>query len=251
MGWTGKMVGGGIGFFIGGPLGAVAGAAFGHMFDSENSQALLLDESAFSSEERGQFVFFVSTFSMLAKVAKADGQVTKPEVEAVRLFMTHDLNLNAQSRSVADQIFRQGLTTPEGFSAFAGQFYREFQDNTDLLEMLIDIMFRVAVADGNFHRKQEELISRAADIFRMPREVFRKLRSRHVTGLAEDCYSRLGCSPQDSNEDIRKQYRKMARDFHPDTIASKGLPEDFIAFANTRFREIQEAWEAIRKERNM
>ena len=251
MGWKGKMVGGGIGFFIGGPLGAVAGAAFGHMFDSEENQGLVLDESAFSSEERSQFTFFVATFSMLAKVAKADGKVTDAEMASIASFMANDLNLNTQSRTVANQIFQQALNSTQPFSFFAEKFYREFHDNPDLFEMMIDIMMRVSAVDGGVHKSQERYILQAAEIFKISHTTYKSLRSRHFQSETSDYYSLLGCSPNDSNEAVRKQYRKMVRDFHPDTIVSKGLPSDFIEFANNRFREIQEAWEAIRTERNM
>lgn len=245
------MIGGGIGFVLGGPLGAVAGAAFGHMFDSDGvgRQRVIVNESALDPAQRGQFTFFVAAFSMLGKIAKADGRVTKPELETVRSFMTRDLGLNAQSRMVAEQIFRQAINTGQPFSGFAKQFFREFQDNPRLLETQIDIMLRVAVADGTFHQNQEALITEAASIFKIPQTAYMNLRARHVKAAQGRHYSVLGCSPGDSDETIKRQYRKKVKEYHPDTIAAKNLPEDFIAYAGDRFREVQEAWEAIQDER--
>jgi len=99
MGMLGKIIGGTIGFAMAGPLGAIAGAALGHAFDS-NSQAVYMDQRVrLSSGEEAQFTFFVAAFSMLAKLAKADGQVSREELDAVEKFMIYDLNLNPESRS--------------------------------------------------------------------------------------------------------------------------------------------------------
>src|SRR6056297_3195503 len=106
MGWLGKAIGGTIGFAMGGPLGAVAGAAFGHMFDGKEEKIQMLSgRTADASAERAQMAFFVASFSMLAKLARADGEVTKAEMRSIRQFMAQDLNLNAQSRQAAEQIF--------------------------------------------------------------------------------------------------------------------------------------------------
>ena len=91
MGWLGKVVGGTIGFAVGGPLGAIAGAAFGHAFDRGNAQDYAPDPAKLSSAETAQFTFFVATFSMLAKLAKTDGQVSKEEVASIEKFMAQDL----------------------------------------------------------------------------------------------------------------------------------------------------------------
>lgn len=245
------MIGGGIGFVLGGPLGAVAGAAFGHMFDSDGGgrQRVIINESTLGPAQRGQFTFFVAAFSMLGKIAKADGRVTKPELETVRSFMTRDLGLNAQSRMVAEQIFRQSINTGQPFTGFARQFYSEFQGKPRMLEAQIDIMLRVAASDGAPHKNQDALIAEAAGIFRIPHAAYMNLRARHVQAAQSRHYSILGCSPGDSNETIKRQYRKKVKEYHPDTIAAKNLPEDFIAYAGDRFREVQEAWEAIQNER--
>ena len=252
MSWLGKIVGGTIGFAIGGPVGAVAGAAFGHMFDGENTEKSVSDQSGsrLSNNETAQMTFFVASFSMLAKLVKADGRVTEPEIQSVRQFMIEDLRLNAQSRLAAENIFRTALDATESFEDFAGQFYQYFHDQPQLLELMMDILFRVALADGAFHQAEERLIQSAAGIFRLTDDVYMAFKSRYAPD-SEKYYTILGCSKTDSDDTVKSRYRKLVRDYHPDAIASKGLPDEFITFAHDKFREIQEAYEMVKKERGL
>ncbi len=251
MGWLGKAIGGTIGFAMGGPLGAVAGAVFGHMFDGSSEKTRLLAGGMQGSEaERAQMAFFVASFSMLAKLAKADGEVSEAEIRSVRQFMSRDLNLNMQSRQAAEQIFRTALNTPQSFEDFAGQFYQHFAGQPQLLEMMIDMLFRVSVADGDLTESEERLILSAARIFQLSDADYQNIKSRHVKNT-ERFYAVLGVKSSDSDEEVKKKYRQLVRDYHPDTIASKGLPEEFVKFASDKFREIQEAYDAIRRERGI
>ncbi|SRR6056297_2057882 len=251
MSWLGKAIGGTVGFALGGPIGAVAGAVFGHMFDNdEEKPRMIADGGGGSSGERAQMAFFVAAFSMLAKLSRADGQVSEAEVNAIRQFMARDLNLNEQSRQAAEQIFQTALNTPQSFDDFAGQFYQHFSGQPQLLEFMIDILLRVSVADGALQDAEERLILSAVRIFRISDADYQKIKSRYVSNT-ERYYAALGCNRSDSDDEIKKQYRKLVRDYHPDTIAAKGLPDEFVKFANDKFREIQEAYDAIRKERNL
>ena len=253
MGWMGKVVGGGIGFVVGGPLGAVAGAVFGHMFDGDddNRHKILVSKSAFSPNAKGEFTFYITVFSMLAKIAKADGPVTVRKREALRQFMTRDLRLNAQGMGIAEQIFNQALQDTHPFSAFSDRFYKEFHDTPEILEMMVDVMLQIASADGALHRDSESLVSGAVLQFRIPGETYGRLRARHVKETVDRHYKMLGCSPGDSNDALKRAYRKKVKEYHPDAIAAKDLPDDFVRYANNRFREIQESWDVIRRERNM
>ncbi len=250
MGMLGKIIGGTIGFAMAGPLGAIAGAALGHAFDT-NSQTYYTEERArLSPGEEVQFTFFVASFSMLAKLAGADGRVSREEITAVEKFMIYDLNLDPESRRLATNIFHTAVESPDKFDAFAIQFYNQFQSQYQMLDLMIDILLRVSVADGALSSSEEELILSAVRIFNFGDEKYRKLKSKYIQDF-EKYYAILGCESKDSNEHIKKQYRKLVSDYHPDKIASKGLPEEFTKFANDKFREIQEAYEIIKKERNM
>ncbi len=250
MGLIGKIVGGTIGFAMGGPLGAIAGAAFGHAYDASKKYDYTGKKTPISYSEQSQVTFFVATFSMLAKLARADSHVSQEEIDSIDHFMAHDLNLNPESKRIAMNIFHTALESEESFYDFAAQFYNQFVSQPQLLEMMIDILLRVSVADGVLSQSEEALVLSAVRIFNFDHARYMKLRSKYVKD-ADKFYAILGCDRNDSNEHIKKQYRKLVSDYHPDKIASKGLPEEFIKFANDKFREIQEAYEGVRNERRM
>ena len=256
MGWLGKVVGGTIGFALGGPIGAVAGAAFGHTFDKKeaiylsNQDSQQYSQPGLSTDEQSQLTFFVAAFSMLAKMAKADGLVSEKEIASIEGFMTHDLNLNQESRSSAINIFRQALNSNESFEAFAFQFYGAFRSQPRIIELMMDVLLRVSTADGAIGKGEEVLLASAARIFNFSDTDYARLKSRYVKEVNR-FYAVLKIDDTASNEEVKKQYRKMVSDYHPDKIESKGLPDEFINLANDKFKEIQEAYEAIKKERGM
>ncbi len=250
MGWLGKVIGGTIGFALGGPLGAVAGAVFGHAFDSGKGEVIPEERLHLNAYENTQLIFFVSAFSMLAKLAKADGRVSKEEVDSIEKIMLYDLNLDPQGRMAAMNIFHTALNSPEPFEIFASQFFRQFSGQPQLLELMIDILFRVAVADGVLGQAEEALIRSGSAVFGFDDAEFARLKSRYVQ-VTQKYYAVLGCNPKDSSDEIKRQYRKLVSEYHPDKIASKGLPEEFMTFAHEKFRQIQEAYEAVRKERGV
>jgi DnaJ like chaperone protein len=247
---VGKIVGGTIGFALGGPLGAIAGAVFGHAFDSAPDESRRFESAGLSSIEQTQLAFFVSTFSMLAKLVSADGQVKDQEIDAVKVFARHDLGLTPESREVAFNIFKTAINSPARFEDFARQFYDRFYNQPQLIEMMMDILLRVGVADGDLDLAEETLILRAAQIFNFNTTRLAQLRARY-SAVQNPAYEVLGCSRQDSDAAIKKRYRILVQEYHPDKIASKGLPEEFNKLAHQKFREIQMAYEAIKKERRI
>jgi len=246
----GKIVGGTLGFALGGPLGLIMGAALGHAFDSDQQYYTDSRQPRISADEEAQLTFFVAAFSMLAKLVKADGRILKEEIDTVENFMRSDLNLNPESRRIAANIFNAAFESQESFQNFAAQFYNQFQSQYQMLEMMIDILIRVSVADGSINKNEENLILTAVRIFNFSDEKYRQLKSRYVKDF-QKYYAILQCNSNDSNEKIKKQFRKLVADYHPDKIASKGLPEEFTKFANDKFREIKEAYDVIKQERGI
>jgi DnaJ like chaperone protein len=250
MGWIGKLVGGTIGFAVAGPLGAIAGAVFGHTFDAGDGNYYPDEHLRLSSHEQAQMTFFVATFSMLAKLAKADGRISAEEIETIEHFMTQELNLSPESKRYAAQVFQVAIDSPTPFHDFAVQFYNQFQHQPQLLDLMIDVLLRVSLADGTLSESEEDLIRSAARIFHFGEQKYKELKSRYAPDL-ERYYAILGADARASDEDIKKQYRKVVKEFHPDKIASKGLPEEFTKFAHDKFREIQEAYDVIKQERGL
>jgi DnaJ like chaperone protein len=245
MGWLGKIVGGTLGFALGGPLGAIAGAALGHTFDASDEQ---YSRARLSYHEESQMTFFVATFSMLAKVASADGRISPEEIHALEDFMAHELNLTPESKRFAVEIFETALNSPMAFEDFAHQFYNQFHNQPRFLDLMMDMLLRLSVADGTMSESEEKLIRSAARIFNFSEKKYTELKSRYAPDF-EKYYAILGTTSRASDDEIKRQYRKLVKEYHPDKIASKGLPEEFTKFANDKFREIQEAYDRVKQER--
>lgn len=252
MSWLGKMIGGTIGFALGGPIGAVAGAAFGHTFVDKKEDDYLRSipgrGAGLSSNEESQLVFFTAAFSMLAKISKADGRINENEIQTIERFMTHDLQLDGAGQDTAKNIFRQAISSPEPFDAFARQFHSVFRYQPNIIELMMDILVRVSVADGGISPGEEEMLQSAVRIFGYSQTEYRRLQSRYVR-KSDPYYAVLKCDETATNDEIKKQYRALVREYHPDKIEAKGLPEEFIKLANDKFNEIQEAYDHIRSRR--
>ncbi len=259
MGWYGKLIGGAIGFtFLGGPFGAVLGAAIGHSFDkraergnSYNSQEShnYSERNRFTSTDQAQMTFFVATFSMLGKLAKADGKVTQDELDTIEKFTTSTLRLGNQEKNFAMRIVNTAANSSESFEKFAFQFYSAFKGQPQLINTMMDILLQVSIADKVLSPEEEKLIDQAASIFNISTTLLDNMKARYF-GSTDKYYSVLGCRKTDSTDTIKSAYKKLVKEYHPDIIASKGLPEEFTKFAANKFREINTAYEKIREQRN-
>lgn len=240
MGLMGSLFGGAVGFALGGPLGAILGAAIGHGV-SGGAGIPRLDQ-----HQQAQATYFVSVFSMLAKMARADGRVSQSEIDMVAQFMRQDLRLDREAEQAAVKIFRAAKDSPATFEQFAHQFHQIFHADRDMLYSMLDLLHRLAAADGAVTADEQRLLTEAARIFG-----FQEREYRHVVGdLPTDLekhYATLGLEPTATKEEVRTRYRKLVADNHPDKIMAKGLPDEFVEFAHHRFREIQEAYETIQK----
>ena len=280
MAWLGKIIGGTVGFMLGGPIGMIAGAVFGGMFDkaqqlpgnnrtAQNNGFFgfqgTASQSPFgnqaSAREQAQMVFFVGAFSMLARIASADGNVSVNERRKIEEFIRRDLKLDPRSQAVAMQVFETALNNQSSFEQLAVQFYQNFRTNRQLLELMIDIFYRVSSADGAISSSEEVLIRQAGSIFQFSADEMRLFRRRYSgssgssaaasAGGAPRSYAVLGVQPTATDAEIKRAYRKLVSEYHPDKIASKGLPEEFITFASDKFREIQAAYEDLRSSRGL
>jgi DnaJ like chaperone protein len=251
MAWLGKILGGAIGFAMGGPLGAVAGAVFGHAFDkNDDNDSQSRSWLGWSSIEQAESTFFLAAFSMLAKLVHSDGKIAQKELETIHKFMVQDLNLDIQSQQVAVSIFNTALQSSHPFESYAEQFYQQFRNEPQMLRLMVDLLLRVAASDGSISPAEDTIILSAIRIFHFSEDQYRLIRSRYFRE-PNRYYAVLECTPKDTDDKIKSNYRKLVREYHPDTIASKGLPPEFTTFAQKKFVEIQEAYEAIKKERGI
>ena len=263
MTWFGKILGGSIGLALGGPIGAVLGAALGHQLDhsvEDMKRAALLNASRTKPTnprsrstspaelEQEQLVFFVCVFSMLAKLAKADGVISKDEIAMVDRFMKEDLQLDAERSKFAINIFREAKSSPSGFEEFAHQFYEVFRGRNVILENLLDTLLRLAAIDGKIAAAEEAMLRSATRIFHISEAQYQRIASRHRQDSGAH-YAVLGLTKTAGEAEIKKAYRRLALLNHPDRVHAKGLPAEFTKVANEKFRAIQEAYDSIRKER--
>ena len=265
MTWFGKILGGYLGFALGGPVGIIVGAALGHQFDhsvEDLKRAALLNAthrpagagpqprrpSTAANLEQEQLVFFVCVFSMLAKLAKADGAISKDEIAMVERFMKQDLQLDTERSKFAIDIFREAKSSTNGFEEFAQQFYDVFRGRNVILENLLDTLLRLAAVDGSIAPAEEAMLRNATRIFRISDAQYKRIASRHQQG-AGDPYAVLGLTKAAGEAEVKKAYRRLALLHHPDRVHAKGLPEEFTKVASEKFRAIQEAYDSIRKDR--
>lgn len=253
MGWFGKLALGSLGMLLGGPLGAIAGAAMGHMLiDKKADQAWRqyreIPPPEFGRAERVQAAFFVSLFSVLGKISKIDGVVTRDELNVVQAFI-NGLPIDETEKQFARQVFNEAKSSPYRIEDFAAQLRQAVGGRAELLEAYFDLLLRIVAADGAFHPAEEEALYKVKAVFGISDHHYEDMQAVYFDGLDKH-YKALNCTPESSIDDIKRNYKKLVKDFHPDVIISKGLPEEFVEFASNRFREIQESYENIRRERN-
>lgn len=265
MAWWGKIVGGGFGFLMGGPLGAVMGAAFGHQFDKGMSQDF--ESLDYQAQERTQLAFFTAVFSVMGNVAKADGRVTPDEIDVARTMM-EQMALNEQQKKVAIDLFSQGKQPDFDLDGVLLQFKQECRRHVTLMQMFIEVLLHAAYADGIMHAKEKELLKHitvtlgfSSVKFQQLDDMVRSQRSFHqgsggsYTSQAaspdrlKDAYAMLNVSESSTDTEIKKSYRRLMNQHHPDKLVSKGMPEEMVKLATEKTQEIKAAYELIKKSR--
>jgi DnaJ like chaperone protein len=247
MGWFGKLAFGSMGLLVGGPLGAIAGAALGHHLVDKAENRMTRGQTLMDAE-RTQAAYFITMFSILGKLAKIDGVVTRDEIAVVEDFITN-LNIAETEKQFARQVFSEARDSGYSIDDFAVQFYQTSMRQPTVVVSFLELLFRIAAADNRFHPAEEAALNRIKNIFHISDQQFDDMKAAYFKDV-DRSYKVLNCTADCSDEEIKGHYKKLVKDFHPDTIVSKGLPEEFTEFATKRFREIQEAYENIRRDRN-
>ena len=240
MSLIGGLVGGMIGFTFLGPLGALIGSVVGSRMGRNSVRRK--NPSNFDH----QVAFFAALFACLAKIAKADGQVTKEEINKIEDFITQKFNLDGEQRNLAINIFQKAKDDNVSFDAYAKQLASLLKRSPNSLMIFYELLFELAMADGELHPNEEKLLKKVPRIFGFNDGLYSQLFQKY--GLkTQNFYEVLGVSKQMNFDEIRKIYLKKRREFHPDKLISKGLPEELIEKAKEKFIEIQEAYEELEK----
>lgn len=185
--------------------------------------------------------FTIAVIALGAKMAKADGQVTRDEVSAFR----EVFQINRADEAGAAKVFNLARQDVAGFEDYAARIAKMFADDPAPLRPLIEGLFYIAMADGVYHPNENEFLARVAEIFGLTSREFACLRTRFVPDAEPDPYMVLGVDPQDAPEAIRKAWRALVRASHPDVMIAQGLPEEAIKLAEKRLIAINRAYEAI------
>jgi len=189
--------------------------------------------------------FTIAIIGLGAKMAKADGQVTREEVIVFRQIFQIPPDDEAHAAKVFD-LARQDVA---GYEAYAAKIANMFKDDREMLIDLLEGLIHIAMADGQYHPKEDEFLQKVAEVFGLEQRVFMCLRARHVPGMVPDPYSVLGVTPATSYDEIRQRYRALVKENHPDAMIARGLPEEAVQIATNRLVTINEAWENVRAER--
>ena len=266
MNWWGKLVGGAFGFMLGGPLGALLGVAIGSSFDKGLRGAMEGPSPDFGpgEQERVQTAFFTATFSVMGYLAKVDGRVSEDEIRLAREVMAQ-MSLSSDLKQTAMRLFTEGKQPGFPLDGVIDQFRRECHRRRNLMQMFIEIQLHVAYADGVMHDKERRVLLGICERLGFTPSQFQQLEAmvqaaRHFSSggyqaqaspasLLKDAYDVLGVQASSSDDEIKKAYRRLTNQHHPDKLVAKGLPEEMIKLATEKTQEIRKAYEIIRDER--
>ncbi|WP_299150510.1 molecular chaperone DjiA [uncultured Tateyamaria sp.] len=186
--------------------------------------------------------FAIAVIALGAKMAKADGQVTRDEVTAFR----EVFHIAAQDEAGAARVFNLARQDVAGFEEYATRIHAMFSAEPETLTDLLEGLFHIAMADGFYHPNEDAFLEEVAHIFAISDTDFQGLRARFVPDAVPDPYTVLGVQPDMSLEDMRATWRKLVRENHPDAMMARGVPEEAVRLAEKRMIDINRAWEDIR-----
>jgi DnaJ like chaperone protein len=188
--------------------------------------------------------FTIAVIALGAKMAKADGQVTRDEVTAFR----EVFHIPADQEASAAKVFNLARQDVAGFEEYAARIGAMFRGDARVLCDLMEGLFHIAVADGEYHPAEDDFLHRVAVIFGMKDRAFARLRARFVEEAAADPHDVLGVSPDMALSDIRKAWKEQVRDTHPDRLIARGVPQEAVRMAEKRLIALNKAWEEIQDE---
>ena len=245
--------------FIGSSIGSGIGTRiFRNSRQNEGSSAWF-SGWGYASASDGP-IFMESLFSMLGRLAAADGHVSPEEERAFKRIVLNELRItDPQSVASALEIYHKATVGNLPMGVYARKAAASFHSRPQLLEMMLIIMVRVSVSGSVMHAEEDRLLRETAAIFGFSSSAYESLKARYGAGSQpsgassssslKTAYDILGVMDDAHESEVRKAYRKKVNEYHPDKIAAKGLPKDFTDLANKKFQEIQEAWDNIRTAR--
>ena len=235
----GSLIGGMIGFSLGGPFGMLLGSLIGGKISRAKG-------SINNSFAQPQQIFALSLIVLSAKLSKADGQVSKEELIAVK----DKLKIPENEIDQVGKIFNKAKNESTGYKPYAEQIAQIYRGNLNVLEEVINILFYIAEADGNISQAELVMIEDIARIFGLNESQFNSLKESRKSSDKLNPYIVLESNPDDSLTEIRKRYIKLSKEHHPDLLLSKGVPPEVIEESKKKMRSINSAWDQVQKLKN-
>ena len=232
----GKVIGGAAGFAIGGPIGALLGAVAGHAIDTKILPAYISNDENYKS-----IVFTAGVIALSAKMAKADGKVTKEEILTFRKLV----QIPKDDINQVSKLWELAKETTDGYELYAKQIYSLFRNQPEILERILDILFEIAKSDGNIDATELNYLKNVSNIFNFDEIIFEKLLALH--NPENNSFEILGVQISDTFEDIQKKWKEMVKNNHPDKLVGQGMPIEFIESANQKLAIINSAFEEIKR----
>lgn len=222
-------------------LGAVIGGAYSTVVEA------LRTVVEGNPATRREVAFSVAIIALSAKMAKADGIVTEDEVSAFReLFDIPDREANNVAR-----IYNLAKKDVSGYDAYARQVRGLFDAGDPVLADVLDGLFHIAKADGLIHENEMLFLEDVASLFGIEGRDFECVKLRHLQPPEGDPYLLLKADRGWDNETLKKHYRQLVRENHPDAMIARGVPKEFLNIANERLAAINLAWDRVRRERGI
>ena len=234
----GSLIGGMVGLSLGGPFGMLLGSIIGGKISRARSGA-----RNFGVFAQSQQVFALSLIVLSAKLSKADGQVSKEELIAVR----DKLKIPENEINNVGKIFNKAKEESSGYEPYAQQIAQIYKNNLNVLEEVINILFYIAEADGNTSQSELSMIQHIAQIFGLSQSQFNSIRESRKSSDKLNPYIVLESKPEENLQTIRKKYLKLSKEHHPDILISKGVPQEVIEESKKKMRAINSAWDQIQK----
>ncbi|WP_295388788.1 co-chaperone DjlA [uncultured Thiodictyon sp.] len=272
MSWWGKAVGGTLGFLVGGPLGAMVGATMGHGADrgAERFAGLFTPERV-AERARNQEAFLETTFAVMGYLAKSDGRVSEREIAHAESVMSR-MALNRTVRRKAIAAFNQGKADSFNLGAALVAFRQASAGETQLHHLFLEIQLAAAYMDGPPTPVKRLILEQCRHGLQVSLSSFRRLEqlivfqyrilgaaagaragggrsngpgSRAAQPSLGGAYAMLGITPQASDEEVKRAYRKLMNRHHPDKLMSRGMSEELVKLASKKTHEIRRAYETV------
>ncbi len=235
----GKIIGSTGGFALGGPLGALLGALAGHAIDKFNKEKLP-EEIVVK-----QIGFTIGVIALSAKMAKADGKVTNEEIISFKKQIVVPEN---EIKNLG-KIWNLAKKSTAGFEIYASQLASLFKPKSQVLEQLIFVLFNIAISDGKITNEEIRYLKKVSTIFGFDNNDFDRISSHYLESI-NDPFKTLGVEKTTNIHEIKKKWIKMSKEHHPDKLLASGMPKEFINKSIKKLKDINNAWEIIKKKNN-